>query len=146
MRLKPLPEATEAQLSSAMSDISFLLIIFFLVVAVFVADEGLFLVLPDRKDTPLQLEPDKVVQVKIVSEGRYEVDGVPAGRDSLASTLTTAYGRADRLVTVIETARGVIYQEVVSVIETARLSGGDTFSIMTSMQERLPVGLEEARQ
>ena len=143
MRLRPLPEGKDAQLSSAMSDISFLLIIFFLVATVLVAVEGLYLILPDKDEQPLELEPEKVVQVAILSEGNYTVDGTPVARDLLASRLTAAYARAAGLVTIIEAARGIVYQEVLSVMETARLSGGATFSVMTSKSEPLPVGLEE---
>ena len=53
-------------LSGSMTDICFLLIIFFLVAAVFINDEGFILFLPNEDSEPQKKLEDKVIQIKQV--------------------------------------------------------------------------------
>ena len=56
-------------ISGSMTDISFLLIIFFLVAAIFIADHGLILRLPDNESTAMELYPDEVIVIRIEENG-----------------------------------------------------------------------------
>ena len=61
-------------LSGSMTDICFLLIIFFLVAAVFINDEGFILFLPNEDSKPQKKLEDKVIQVKFLEEESIIID------------------------------------------------------------------------
>lgn len=131
MKLKLPNESRGAQMSNAMTDISFLLIIFFLVSAVFVANRGLLLALPGRNTKPIELPPSRVVQIDIANDGTTTVNGVTAA-GNLSQILRSLYGPDPKLVTIVKTSPKVTYQQVLDLLQTARTAGASTFSIVAA--------------
>ena len=130
--------------SGAMTDISFLLIIFFLVTAVFVTTRGIFLRLPETDSAPKRLHPEEVIIVEILSGDRYRINRdkeVP--ENELAAAISDGMQSVSNPVLVINAAGDVIYQDVLDVLETAKTAGVTAFSIQYSESEPRGLKLEE---
>lgn len=127
--------------SGTMTDISFLLIVFFLIAAVFVSDRGLFLALPDPDAGPRELSPDEAVVVGVKASS-FAVDGASVSESDLLNTLTAAISAKRPEAVILEPEPGVPYSRVLATLETAKASGGVTFSIVAG-KAPLPVELKE---
>lgn len=126
--------------SGAMTDISFLLIIFFIISAVFITDRGIFLKLPDQDAPPRTLSREEVVRILITEPGMYTVDDITAQAADLRMMLERKVGLFDEPIVVLTVASEINYQEVLSVLEEARYAGYSGFSIQTELE--VPLGLE----
>lgn len=132
-------ETPTRDFSGAMTDISFLLIIFFIVSAIFVTDQGILLKLPDPETPPRTLRKDQVVTIEITEPGAYTVDGIQTSPTELRAALSQKIGSFDEPIVVLIVASGVTYQEVLAVLEEARSVGYSGFSLATDLD--VPVGL-----
>ena len=133
-------ETPSKDLSGAMTDISFLLIIFFIVSAIFVTDRGILLKLPDPETPPRTLRRDQVVTIEITEPGAYIVDGIHTSPVELRFALSQHIGSFDEPIVVLIVASGVAYQEVLGVLEEARSVGYSGFSLETDLD--VPIGLQ----
>ncbi|MEE8587226.1 MAG: biopolymer transporter ExbD, partial [Acidobacteriota bacterium] len=68
-RLRPRAEIP----TSSMADIAFLLIIFFMLTAVFTANQGLRFGLPDDDPNDRDVKPQEAIHIKIQGEGQFRV-------------------------------------------------------------------------
>ncbi len=143
IELKPVKKRFE--LSGSMTDISFLLIIFFIVTAVFFADKGLFLILPDKSKKPLQLKPDNVIEINL-GENVIYVDGKVVNIIQLKRIVAERLNAKANLVVVLEVLSGVKYQRVLDVLAEARKGGAKDFSIVTRTKKPVPVEVEGKRE
>ena len=131
----------KAYLSGAMTDISFLLIIFFLVAAVFISDQGLLVLLPDKEDLPIEIEADQILFLEINDVGAYYIDGNLVSADKLQETIHSELNSRNDPVIIIEVAPGIKYQETLSAMQTAKKAGGNNFSISVQNSNPVPVDL-----
>ena len=134
--------APKRDFSGAMTDISFLLIIFFIISAVFMADQGILLVLPDRESEPRTVKPDEVIRMSITAPAVYSIDGteiLPAGLRSVLSEKVLALADPIMVLTVSD---GVSYQEVLDVLEEAHFAGCSGFSVQTDRKKPFGVNIE----
>ncbi len=122
-----------------MTDISFLLIIFFLVSAVFVTDSGILLRLPSAQSRPRTLRPDEVVSITIAEGGRYTVDGTDVSAGDLGRVMSGRKAALKEPILVLTVGSGVAYQEVLDVLEEGRTVGYSGFTLST--ERRNPVGI-----
>jgi biopolymer transport protein ExbD len=73
--------------TSSMADIAFLLIIFFMVTAVFSATKGLAFALPKDENEPPESETEEAVFIKVAPDGSLSVDCKPMGLDGILDYL-----------------------------------------------------------
>ena len=132
--------SSKHDLSGAMTDISFLLIIFFIINAVFMNDRGILLKLPDPDVPPRVLKPEEVIRVAIREPGVYIVDEQEVQATGLRSALSQKVSTFDEPIMVLTVGRNVTYQEVLTVLEEARYAGCTGFSIKTDLEH--PLGLK----
>jgi len=119
-------------LSTSITDISFLLTIFFVIAAVFIADTGIFLSLPAGDGAPRLLAPEEALPIGIRAadsgwEVRLQGEAVPVGE--LAAAVRALLPAKRNPVAVIAVGRGVSYQEVLDVVAEVKAAGVDTFSL-----------------
>ncbi|UCF67278.1 MAG: biopolymer transporter ExbD [Acidobacteriota bacterium] len=109
-----------AQISTAsMADIAFLLIIFFMLTAVFSATRGLDLELPPLHQ-PTQPPVDPARLITILEDGSVELDGFPLAVEDLLAALGPALaGRADQPI-VVYTRKRAPYTSFIAVIDQLR--------------------------
>ena len=63
--------------TSSMADIAFLLIIFFMLTAVFTANQGIQFQYPEDDPNDPDVEPEEAIHIKIEGEGRFQIDKNP---------------------------------------------------------------------
>lgn len=144
MKIRISKKGDTGNVGGAMTDISFLLIIFFLVTAVFIADRGLFLTLPQEDSEPMELKPDQVVKIELTEKNEILVDGKTVKSGQLESALKQIISRKGYPVILIETAPEISYQRVLDTLETAKRAGGSTFSIL-SKEKPIPIELDDEK-
>jgi biopolymer transport protein ExbD len=133
--------SNKMNIAGSMTDISFLLIIFFLVSAMFIADNGLILRLPDKQSRPMELYPDQVIIIRIEKD-EILVNSAAVEHSMLEKELERKLSFRNDLVVIIEVSGDVPYEKVMSVLETAKKAGGNTFSIKCGEDSPVPVKIK----
>lgn len=73
--------------TGSMADVTFLLIIYFMVTMAFSATKGLDFAVPKEDTTQVQLEREEAIEVKVTPQGTYMVDGRPLPLSGFADYL-----------------------------------------------------------
>ena len=89
--------------SGALSDLAFLLIIFFIVIAVFNINSGFLLGLPQRNSVTT-VQSDDLMRVAVSAEDRLELDGEYVDVSTLRSVETSTYSPSSSRRSSAETA------------------------------------------
>jgi len=63
--------------TSSMADIAFLLIIFFMLTAVFTTNQGIQFQYPEDDPNDPDVQPEEAIHIKIEGEGRFQIDKNP---------------------------------------------------------------------
>ncbi len=126
--------------SGAMTDISFLLIVFFLVTTVFISTQGILIKLPELETAPRRLHPDEIISVEIISHGKYKIGGTLVGLEELIPLISGRIASLAEPILVLGVNGEIKYQEVLEVLEIAKEYGASSFSIQ--YQESDPRGLK----
>jgi len=117
--------------AGAMSDIAFLLLIFFLVTTIFALEQGIPLMLPGKQSTNVKVKRDNILIVQAHANGSIVVDKevVPLGR--LKSLVERKLGENDKLVVVIETHPDSEYGLMIDILDELRLADARRISLKT---------------
>ena len=79
MAFKRLRKRGESEIpTSSMADIAFLLIIFFMLTAVFTSNRGIQFSYPEDDPNDRDVQPEEAIHIKIEGEGQFQVDRRPA--------------------------------------------------------------------
>ncbi len=133
--------------TGAMTDISFLLIIFFLVSAVFMSTAGIVLKLPAKDSSPRTMTADEVVIVDVLSEDEFLVNKQPAsGKTILSELISKAAGPLPDPVMILNVDADVKYQSIISIMEITKESGISKFTIRYLEGEPIGLKLGEAAE
>ena len=84
MRIKKKEVASEI-FTGSMADISFLLIIYFMITSAFSADRGLDFALPEDTDTP-EIKQEDSIDVHVSRGGAIEIDGTGTALEAQAES------------------------------------------------------------
>ncbi|MDR0644008.1 MAG: biopolymer transporter ExbD [Treponema sp.] len=113
--------------SSASSDIAFLLIIYFIVIAGFSVNKGLLLNLPEKNSTRLLLKED-ILRFEMDSTGAVSVNESRLDRDGVEREIRQTIVENPNVAVVLEIAPSAPWQSVVSFVELAQNLRVDSFS------------------
>lgn len=116
---------------ASMSDISFILIIFFMVTAVFTLKDGLHLSLPDKNRTPVVISARNVVTVTLSESGGITCRDREVDRDALPALLADELRSNPSLVVLAKIARGVSYEKAVDLVDRIQFAGVRRLTIRT---------------
>ena len=116
-------------------DIVFLLLVFFMLTAHFVRDEGLPIELPEAASAQ-SLEDQKPVEIKISSSGQITVTGKQIKVENLSDYLSPLLAGRDEKRVMIRGDKDVGLGDSVKVIDAARLVGATGVDIVTEKPER----------
>jgi len=111
-------------------DIVFLLLIFFMLTAHFVRDEGLPIELPDAA-TALSLDNDKPLEITISASGQISIAGVEVMPEQLPEQVKELLAARDGKRIVIRGDAGVTLGDSVKVMDAARQAGATGVDIIT---------------
>ena len=120
--------------SGALSDLAFLLIIFFIVIAVFNVNSGFLLGLP-RRDSITTVHVDDLLRVHVNEEGEYVVDGEALDRERLTAIVAERRRAQPNMTLLARIDPEAPYQMLVSLVETARIADIDNFSFSMAEEE-----------
>ena len=113
--------------SSAMSDLAFLLIIYFIVIAGFNVNKGCLLNLPAKDSTRLILKDD-LMRFELDDAGTLLFQGEAIDPSIVESEIRSAVAYHPNLAVVLTIAPSAPWQRVVSFVELAQRCEVDSFS------------------
>jgi biopolymer transport protein ExbD len=119
--------------SSSSSDIAFLLIIYFIVIAGFNVNKGFLLNLPARDSTRLVLKDD-LLRAELDGEGSITLQGEETDWEEAEREIRAAVALRPNVALVLTIAPETAWQSVVSFVEMAQTLNVDSFSF--SMKKR----------
>ncbi len=122
-RRKGLPDVPLA----SMSDIAFLLLIFFIVAATIDIDTGISLSLPEYnpKESPAQVEKSRVIEVKLLPEGIF-LNGNNSSMDELFTTVSTkaretiTFPEEEKPVTLLLYSGQIPYERYIAALDNVK--------------------------
>ncbi|MFA6617497.1 MAG: biopolymer transporter ExbD [Candidatus Neomarinimicrobiota bacterium] len=103
--------------SSSMSDIAFLLLVFFLLVSNVDTDKGLGVVLPPPGDAEIKLNPKNITMVLVNAAGDvlFNDEVIPVGE--IATRARQLEGSNPNMVFSVQTDRKTKYQDYIDVVD-----------------------------
>jgi biopolymer transport protein ExbD len=125
--------------SSALSDLAFLLIIYFIVIAGFNVNRGFLMNLP-QKDSVKVVRRDEVLRFSIDGEGRIFLRGQPLSLDQAAREIQSAAAARPNTAVVLTVDGQAPWQKVVSFVELAQKNAVESFSFSMSGAGAPPEG------
>lgn len=119
--------------AASLSDIIFLLLIFFLVTTTMAVEKGLPMALPGKQSKTVKLKQESVYNIKITAAG--EITTKDAGVMSSKALREHIEGKLavnDKLVIVIETHPDAAYGIMIDVLDELRLAKATRISLRTT--------------
>jgi biopolymer transport protein ExbD len=113
--------------SGSLNDLSFLLIIFFIVTAGFNVNKGFLMRLPDTA-APRIVQKKDLLKCALDNSGNIRIDGTTITEDKLEETVKTRHLQCPDMTFVLTIAPDTPYQNVIDVIHTIRKTGVENFS------------------
>jgi biopolymer transport protein ExbD len=117
----------EKQMSTALSDLAFLLIIYFIVIAAFNINQGFLLNLPAKDSTRLVLKDD-ILRYELDDNGNFIFNGKEVSLKQAEKNLALAMARHPNLALLLSVSPQTPWQKVVSFVELAEKYRVDSFS------------------
>jgi biopolymer transport protein ExbD len=133
MKLKRLRENNEIPTSS-MSDIAFLLIVFFMLTAVFTSTQGLRFKYPEDDPTNTNIQPEEAVHIKINGEGQFVVDKVGMSLEELGGYIKSKMDQNPDKPVIIQTMPQVPYFAMIDVFDLLKQLDVRNVSIPTKTE------------
>ncbi len=113
--------------SGALSDLAFLLIIFFIVIAVFNINSGFLLGLP-APDSVTTVHTDDLMRVVVDDDDTLRVNGAVVDRSALDRAIRDRRRSQPNMTLVVTLDPASSYQSLVTLVELARMNDVDNFS------------------
>ena len=127
---------------SSLSDLAFLLLIFFITSMDFTIEQGLPFVLPSaQRSVSIEVEPSEVFRVQVLDNSAVTVDGAPVRLQQIAGMLRTRNAQRrtscePELIVVIETHPQAEYQLTVGILDQVRAA--DSRRVSLQMLQEAP--------
>lgn len=120
--------------SGALSDLAFLLIIFFIVIAVFNVNKGFMLGLPKKNSTKI-VNVEDILKVRLYQDGTLKTGDITLTTSELEEEVTNLLIDQPNLTFLLKIDPEVPYQRVVTIIEIVRKLKVDNFSFSIINEE-----------
>lgn len=108
--------------NASMSDVAFLLLIFFLVTTIFNVEKGLDLVLPNANTTAKRINKKNLLELKIAASGRVTLDGQEVRVSEVEDLVRRRILENDKTICVIETHPRAYYGIMVDILDELKLA------------------------
>lgn len=118
---------------TALIDIVFLLLIFFLLASTFVEQVGLNIEVPEVESEGQGLLPELIVQID--QDGKIFVDDINVNTRQLTTVLKMRIQSLGKDTVVIHADRRTQYDNVAQVIDAAKLAGAKNLMLVTRQQQ-----------
>lgn len=117
----------DAGSSGSLNDLSFLLIIFFIVIAGFNVNKGFLLNLPS-KEKPILVNNEDILKCTLSAEGKLSLDGKEIALEELSEKIQWKLKSFPNMTFLLTINPQTPYQKVVDVISTIRQLEVENFS------------------
>ncbi len=114
---------------SSMSDIAFLLIIFFLVTSIFLMKDGLHVSMPDRNKPPVFISADKILTIEYRKDGILYLKDKKAEMAEIKEELSKWNIDSSGEAVLLKISGELPYEKAVTLIDTVKASGETKFSV-----------------
>jgi biopolymer transport protein ExbD len=121
--------------SGALSDLAFLLIVFFIVIAVFSVNTGFMLGLPRKNSTKI-VNVEDIIKINLLEDGSIEQNGEKVDMSALDELVTQRLTVRPNMTLLLTIDPEVPYQEVVDVVDFVRKKDVDNFSFRMAEESR----------
>jgi len=118
MRIKK-KEVQSEIFTGSMADISFLLIIFFMITSAFSADRGLDFALPEDTDTP-EIKQEDSIDVHVLRGGAIEIDGAGTPLEGLLPYVLDKLKQNPEKPVILRTDPDATYGDMIRTFDTLR--------------------------
>ncbi|MGH7771904.1 MAG: ExbD/TolR family protein [Candidatus Binatia bacterium] len=119
--------------TASMADIAFLLIIFFMLTAVYSSNYGLEYALPKNED-PSNVQPLESMHIHIFGPGNYTIDRKPATLPQIAGYIDSKLKQNPKKPVIIQTEPNVPYYATIDVLDVCKALKVENVSIPTSSE------------
>lgn len=106
---------------SSMTDIVFLLLIFFMITSTMVHPNAIKLLIPKKATKKVVVE--KYLNVRVTESGRYYVEGKRFGSDDVENGLVRAFNSNDQTIVKLRTDQNASTGDVARVLDIAETNG-----------------------
>lgn len=117
--------------SASLSDIAFLLLIFFIVTTIFALEEGIPLVLPGQQSTSVKVKRDNILVIEAHANGSIVIEKQVVPISQIKSLVERRLAQNDKLVVVIETHPDSEYGVMIDILDELRLADARRISLKT---------------
>ena len=128
MLRKPRRSATQEINSSSMSDIAFLLLVFFLVTTTISLDQGISLVLP-ADGNELEVNRKNIVGILVDASGRILMDDTPTKINKIKSTAEKKIASNPNIIFSVVTHKNTKYKDYILVLDQLKQANATKISI-----------------
>ena len=120
--------------SGALSDLAFLLIIFFIVIAVFTVNQGFVLGIP-RKDSTKIINNDDIIKVILNAKNELILDGNKISFEEIEDILQKKLATKPKMTFFLKIDKNAKYQNVVDVFNIIQKLDIENFSFKMMQEE-----------
>jgi len=128
-KIKRTARATSEITLSSMSDIAFLLIIFFLVTSIFLIKDGLQISMPDKNGAPVFMAADKIFTVEFRKDCNLYVKDKKLNLNEIKSELVKWNIEKPDGAILLKISGELPYEKAVTLIDAVKSSGESRFSV-----------------
>lgn len=121
--------------NSSLSDIAFLLLIFFMVSTVFAIEEGLLLQLPSQEGVVKKIARKNIMRISVYPDGNVTIDDEPATVDVIRGRVEQAHIDNDKIIIVVETHPEARYGAMIDVLDELKLAQATRISLKPLLEK-----------
>ena len=130
MKLKFKRQRVQEEIPQAsMSDIAFLLLIFFISTTIFSVEQGIPVILPGRASTVKKVSRKNVLVINTDSRGVVYLDGNPVRVRDIRDIVKRRIEANDKLIVSIESHPDASYQSMVDILDEVKLAKATRFAL-----------------
>ncbi|UCF39180.1 MAG: biopolymer transporter ExbD [Acidobacteriota bacterium] len=120
--------------TASMADVAFLLIVFFMLTAVFTTTQGLRFQFPKDDPTQLNIQPEESVHIKITGVDQFVVDRLPMTLAEIGGYVQSKVSQNPKKPVIIQTMPDVPYYVMVDVFDLLKQLEVQNVSIPTESE------------
>ena len=115
--------------TASMSDIAFLLLIFFLVSTIFAEEQGLPMLLPGAASETAQINPKNILNVVVEANNRITLDGQPFAVTGIENEIRRRLLGNPKLIVQVKLHPSAFYGTMVDVLDELHLANAPKISL-----------------
>ena len=121
--------------NSSLSDIAFLLLIFFMVSTVFAIEEGLLLQLPSQEGIVKKIARKNIMRISVYADGNVTIDDEPVTVDVIKGRVEQAHIDNPKVIVVVETHPEAKYGAMIDVLDELKLAQATRISLKQLLEK-----------